>query len=40
MRDLVMFICIAPTHVDAKLERSKQHLTVHDKKWVAKHPTS
>jgi hypothetical protein len=33
MRDLVMFICVAPTHVNAKLERSKQTLTVHEQKW-------
>jgi hypothetical protein len=33
MGDLVMFVCIAPSHVTVKLERSKQNLTIHDGKW-------
>jgi len=33
MRDLVMFLCVAPSHVSAKLERSKQNLTIHEGRW-------
>ena len=33
MRDLVMFLCVAPTHVSAKLDRSQQNLTVHEGTW-------
>jgi hypothetical protein len=33
MRDLVMFLCVAPAHVKAKLDRSQQNLTVHEGTW-------
>jgi len=33
MGDVVMFLCVAPSHVSAKLERNKQNLTINEGKW-------